>query len=48
MFVRVKKIGGYEYLDLAENVREDGRHVQHVIKRSAGATRSRPPACSTA
>jgi hypothetical protein len=32
MFVRVKKIGGYEYLYLVENVREDGRHVQRVIK----------------
>ena len=27
MFVRVKKIGGYEYLYLVENVREGGRHV---------------------
>jgi hypothetical protein len=25
MFVRVKKIGGYEYLYLVENVREGGR-----------------------
>src|SRR6202166_1097849 len=32
MFVRVKKIGGYEYLYLVENAREDGRHVQRVIK----------------
>ena len=32
MFVRVKKIGGYEYLYLVENAREGGRHVQHVIK----------------
>jgi hypothetical protein len=32
MFVRVKKIGPYEYLYLVENVREGGRHVQHVIK----------------
>ena len=32
MFVRVKKIGGYEYLYLVENVREGGRHVQRVIK----------------
>jgi hypothetical protein len=32
MFVRVKKIGGHEYLYLVENVREDGRHVQRVIK----------------
>ena len=31
-FVRVKKIGGYEYLYLVENVREGGRHVQRVIK----------------
>jgi hypothetical protein len=32
MFVRVKKIGAYEYLYLVENVREDGRHVQRVVK----------------
>ncbi len=32
MFVRVKKIGRYEYLYLVENVREGGRHVQRVIK----------------
>jgi hypothetical protein len=32
MFVRVKKIGGYEYLYLVKNVREGGRHVQRVIK----------------
>lgn len=32
MFVRVKKIGPYEYLYLVENVREGGRHVQRVIK----------------
>lgn len=32
MFVRVKKIGAYEYLDLVENAREGGRHVQRVIK----------------
>ncbi len=32
MFVRVKKIGGYEYLYLVENVREGGRHVQRVVK----------------
>jgi hypothetical protein len=32
MFVRVKKIGSYEYLYLVENVREGGRHVQRVIK----------------
>lgn len=32
MFVRVKKIGDYEYLYLVENVREGGRHVQRVIK----------------
>src|SRR5512147_1699376 len=32
MFVRVKKIGGYEYLCLVENAREGGRHVQRVIK----------------
>ena len=32
MFVRVKKIGAYEYLSLVENAREGGRHVQRVIK----------------
>jgi hypothetical protein len=32
MFIRVKKIGRYEYLYLVENVREGGRHVQRVIK----------------
>ena len=32
MFIRVKKIGPYEYLYLVENSREGGRHVQLVIK----------------
>jgi transposase len=32
MFVRVKKIGPYEYLYLVENAREGGRHVQRVIR----------------
>lgn len=32
MFVRVKKVGKYEYLYLVENAREGGRHVQRVIK----------------
>jgi hypothetical protein len=32
MFIRVKKIGRYEYLYLVENAREGGRHVQRVIK----------------
>ena len=32
MFVRVKRIGPYEYLYLVENAREGGRHVQRVIK----------------
>jgi hypothetical protein len=32
MFVRVKKVSGYEYLYLGENVRDGGRHVQRVIK----------------
>ncbi|MCU4160827.1 IS1634 family transposase [Acidiphilium sp. AL] len=32
MFIRVKKIGQYEYLYLVENVREGGRHVQRVIR----------------
>jgi hypothetical protein len=42
MFVRVKKIGAYEYLYLVENAREGGRHVQRSLRCSAGATRSRP------
>ena len=45
MFVRVKKIGAYEYLYLVENAREGGRHVQlssASSRRLAGATRSRP------
>ena len=42
MFVRVKKIGAYEYLYLVENAREGGRHVSASSRRSAGATRSRP------
>ena len=29
MFVRVKKIGPYEYLYLVENAREGGRHVRN-------------------
>jgi hypothetical protein len=32
MFIRVKKIGPYEYLYLVENAREGGRHVQRVVK----------------
>lgn len=32
MFVRVKRIGTYEYLYLVENAREGGRHVQRVVK----------------
>jgi len=32
MFVRVKKIGQYEYLYLVENAREGGRHVQRTVK----------------
>src|ERR1700733_10660379 len=32
MFIRVKKIGPYEYLYLVENARERGRYVQRVIK----------------
>jgi hypothetical protein len=32
VFVRIKKIGRYEYLYLVENVREGGRHVQRLIK----------------
>ena len=30
MFIRVKKIGPYEYLYLVENAREDGRHVRRI------------------
>jgi hypothetical protein len=43
MFIRVKKIGPYEYLYLVENAREGGRHVQRVIKALGCATRSRTP-----
>jgi hypothetical protein len=32
MFVRVKKVGAYEYLCLVENAGEGGRHVQRVVK----------------
>src|ERR1700676_5079079 len=32
MFIRVNKIGPYEYLYLVENAREGGRQVQRVIK----------------
>ena len=32
MFIRVKKIGQYEYLYLVQSVREGGRHVQRVIR----------------
>lgn len=32
IFVRVRKIGRYEYLDLVENARKGGRHVQRVVK----------------
>jgi len=47
MFVRVKKIGRYEYLYLVENAREGGRHVQRLSRSLAGAMRSKPPVCST-
>jgi hypothetical protein len=32
VFVRVKKIGAYEYLYLVENAREGGWHAQRVVK----------------
>src|SRR5687767_3917946 len=32
MFVREKKINGYSYLYLVENVREDGQTKQRIIK----------------
>lgn len=32
MFVRIKKVGRYEYPHLIESAREGGRHVQRVIK----------------
>ena len=47
MFVRVKKIGDYEYLYLVENAREGGRHVQRVVKALGAATKWRPRACLT-
>ena len=42
MFVRVKKIGAYEYLYLVENAREGVATCSASSRRSAGATRSRP------
>ena len=45
-FVRVKKIGPYEYFYLVENVREGGRHVQRVIK-ALGRRDAETPTCST-
>ena len=43
MFVRVKKIGNYEYLYLVENAREGGRHVQRVVEfQLSGIGRTRP------
>ena len=48
MFIRVKKIGPYEYLYLVENAREGGRHVQRVIKALGRRTGSRAPICSMA
>jgi hypothetical protein len=41
-FIRVKKIGPYEYLYLVENAREGGRHVQRVIKALGRRDASRP------
>src|SRR5260370_25278951 len=41
MFVRVKKIGAYEYLYLVENAREGGRHVQRVIQGARPPRRGR-------
>lgn len=32
MFVRVKRIGAYEYLYLVENAREQRPHAQRVTK----------------
>ena len=32
LFVRVKKVGAYEYLYQVEDAREGGLHVQRVIK----------------
>ena len=48
MFIRMKKIGPYEYLYLVENAREGGRHVQRVIKALGDAMRSKTPTCSMA
>ena len=48
MFIRVKKIGPYEYLYLVENAREGGRHVQRVIKALGRRDASRTPICSMA
>ena len=40
MFVRVKKIGAYEYLYLVENAREGGGHVQRVIRAARSCCRA--------
>ena len=44
MFVRVKKIGAYEYLYLVETHARAGATFSASSRRSAGATRSKPPA----
>jgi hypothetical protein len=48
MFIRVKKIGPYEYLYLVENAREGGRHVQRVIKALGRRDEVETPTCSMA
>ena len=42
MFVRVKKIGAYEYLYLVENAARAAAMYSASSRRSAGARRSRP------
>jgi hypothetical protein len=48
MFIRVKKIGPYEYLYLVENAREGGRTSSVSSRHSAVAMRSKAQTCSTA
>ena len=47
MFVRVKKVGPYQYLQIAENRREGKRVKQPLSQPSAGSTSSLPAAPST-
>jgi hypothetical protein len=48
MFIRVKKIGAYEYLYLVENAREGAVTSSASSRHLAAATQSRAPTCSMA